>query len=1182
MIYPKIPNAFVVIDLSSNKFEGGIPESIATLKKLQSLNLSNNHLSGRIPSLIENLTDLESLVACLALPLHCAKQGKNVLLHLIITMAASSQKYSSGFLTLLVLASSFLPMHVLTSTPPPCHRDESFALLQFSQSFVLDRSASFDLSAHPKVISWNQHGGNGDCCLWDGVECDENTGHVIYLDLSSSWLYGSISSNSSLFNLVHLQRLNLADNDFNHSQIPSEFRYLSQLTYLNLTSSGFHGQIPSEISHLTRLTSLDLTGSVDEINGRLLELTGLGLERLVQNLTHIEELYLDNVDISSAVPSNIANLSALTSLHLGNCGLLGRFPNRIFELPNLQDLNMGMNENLLGYLPEFQRSSPLKILWLESTNFSGQIPASIGNLHSLTTLNFALCNIGGQLPYSLGNLTNLSILRLKQNHFFGQIPSSFANLTKLTNLTLSNSNLTCGSLSWLGEKTKLTLLGIGKCSINGEIPHVLANLSRLDALNLQSTNLSGRIPHWLANLTRLTALSLENNELQGPIPASISKLVNLEQLALERNQLTGIIDFDLFFSLENLVDLGLSYNNFSMLNETSPNATLPKWRNIALASCNLREFPNFLRYQHKMAYLDLVGNNIHGKIPSWLWNTGRETLWHIALGYNFLTGFEGSPPISSLSNLKHIGMEFNQLQGPLPIPPPSIIEYFVFNNSLSGEMPIEFCNLPNLFSLDVSFNHLNGTLPRCLFNLGNSMNVLNLKCNYFHGSIPEASVNGSNLRMIDLSQNEFQGRIPISLANHTMLWILNLGDNQICDTFPSWLGALPKLQVLILRSNKLFGEIGRPASNVDFSMLRIIDLSNNHFTGILPSEYFQIWNDMRAFEEKELSYMEASIPLLRSDYWTFYYIFNIQLALVNKGRYMIYPKIPNAFVVIDLSSNKFEGGIPESIATLKKLQSLNLSNNHLSGRIPSLIGNLTDLESLDLSNNMLLGEIPPQLTQLTFLSFFNVSQNNLSGHIPQGKQFGTFENNSFEGNMGLCGKPLSKTCGNVGESPPLAPTNEDDENSGGSSVYIQWMIIAIGYGSGLVVGLIFGRRFTTWKHEWFVETFSRRQRKRRQIRRRQITRGRQICCQCQISNLEEISRFLILECCISYSLLVSLAVVCVCNQLARLKTEAVLMPSEFKTRLELEFCSLILTVSSPGCVIAVQGVPDLQSFIYFS
>ncbi|XP_038708562.1 receptor-like protein 6 [Tripterygium wilfordii] len=1005
-----------------------------------------------------------------------------LLLYLIIPMAFSLLNLLR-FMSLISFLSLFLAIHLSSFIPPPCHRKECLALLQFKQSFFLNKSASIDPSAFPKVNSWRQNGENCDCCLWDGVECDENTGHVIGLDLSSSCLYGPISSNSSLFNLVHLQRLNLADNDFNRSRIPSEFRFFLQLRHLNLSSSGFHGQIPSEISELSRLTSLDITGGADQSDGRLLELKSHDLDRLVQNLTRIQELFLDNVGIYTAIPDNIANLSSLTSLHLGNCGHHGRFPVRVFELPNLQDLSVGMNENLFGYLPEFhRRAPPLKRLWLEGTNFSGRLPDSIGSLRSLTLLNLALCNFRGPLPSSLGNLTNLTFLKIRNNNFSGQIPSSFANLTQLSSLSLSENDLSCGSLSWLVKLTKITHLSLGQCNITGEIPRALANLTQLDTLILDSNHLSGRIPHWLANLTRLSVLSFESNELHGPVPDLISKLVNLDHLNFKNNHLSGIVNLDQFFTLKRLSYLDISYNNFSLLNETSPNATRSKWRILGLASCNLRDFPTFLRYQDKLEYLDLTGNKIHGQIPSWFWDIGRETLQSIKLGFNFFTSFDQSSSISHFSRLQVLQLQSNKLKGPLPLPPPSIVEYSVSNNSFTGEISSMFCNLPHLYSLDLSFNNLSGMLPQCLFKLGNNLAVLNLDSNFFRGTIPETFVNESKLKMIVLSHNKLQGRIPISIANHTMLEILDLGHNKIRDTFPSFLGALPNLQVLILRCNKLFGAIGKPATSSEFSMLRILDLSFNYFTGMLPSEYFRIWNGMRIFDVHEFSYMEVSKTVRIPDYLTIVKI-GIPLSLVTKGIDVVYVKIPNAFVAIDLSSNRFEGEIPESITTLKKLLSLNLSKNRLSGRIPSLIENLTELESLDLSNNMLSGEIPQQMTQLTFLSFFNASHNNLSGHIPQGKQFDTFENSSFEDNLGLCGKPLSKMCGNAGESPPSPPTSEDDEGSGGSSVYIQWMVTAIGYGSGLVVGVVFGLRFTTWKHEWFVETFSRRQPKRRGNRR---------------------------------------------------------------------------------------------------
>ena len=75
--------------------------------------------------------------------------------------------------------------------------------MQFKESFIFNRSASDDPSAYSKVSSGMIR--SNDCCPWDGVESDENTGHVISLDLSSSYLYGSINSSNSLFQLVHFQ-----------------------------------------------------------------------------------------------------------------------------------------------------------------------------------------------------------------------------------------------------------------------------------------------------------------------------------------------------------------------------------------------------------------------------------------------------------------------------------------------------------------------------------------------------------------------------------------------------------------------------------------------------------------------------------------------------------------------------------------------------------------------------------------------------------------------------------------------------------------------------------------------------------------------------------------------------------------------------------------------------------------
>ncbi|KAE8714527.1 Receptor like protein 33 [Hibiscus syriacus] len=136
------------------------------------------------------------------------------------------------------------------------------------------------------------------------------------------------------------------------------------------------------------------------------------------------------------------------------------------------------------------------------------------------------------------------------------------------------------------------------------------------------------------------------------------------------------------------------------------------------------------------------------------------------------------------------------------------------------------------------------------------------------------------------------------------------------------------------------------------------------------------------------------------------------------------------FTAIDFSSNGFHGKIPEAIGELCAIQMLNLSHNSFTGHIPQSLGNLVQLESLDHLSNKLSGRIPSQLTNLTFLEVLIFSQNNLVGPIPYEKQFNTFETDSYQGNLGLCGFPLTKQCGS-GEGPeqPAKMIREDDGGS---------------------------------------------------------------------------------------------------------------------------------------------------------
>ncbi|KAF3952819.1 hypothetical protein CMV_021673 [Castanea mollissima] len=359
-----------------------------------------------------------------------------------------------------------------TSSQHRCLPDQSSALLQLRKEFVEERIYSdeyepFDYynGSYPKMKSWKA---DGDCCsTWDGVTCDAHYGHVIGLDLSKSWLCGPLNSNSSLFRLRHLRKLNLALNNFSSSTtIPSEFGQLVRLTHLNLSRSFLHGRIPLEISWLSNLVSLDLSFNYfvysvgADFYETYLKLRRNDLEALVQNMTYLRELHLDYVNISSSLPQSLANFSSLTSLSLSWCILLGEFPSDIFLLPKIQAIDVSGNNNLIGFLPNFRSSSSLKQLRLSSMNFSGELLDAIGNLKSLNFLDLSQTYFSRELPNSIGNLESLSHLDLSWAIFLGVLPNSIGNLKSLSHLDLSEANFF------------------------GELPNSIGNLKSLKHLDL--------------------------------------------------------------------------------------------------------------------------------------------------------------------------------------------------------------------------------------------------------------------------------------------------------------------------------------------------------------------------------------------------------------------------------------------------------------------------------------------------------------------------------------------------------------------------------------------------------------------------------------------------------------------------------------------------------------------------
>ena len=569
----------------------------------------------------------------------------------------------------LLLSSSFS----FSNSTKICPHGQALALLQFKQSFSIHNYNSWycdvlgDTSSYPKTEYWKE---GSDCCSWDGVSCDLVTGHVIELDLSCSWLSGSIHSNSTLFRFPHLQRLNLAFNYFSGSSVLDGFGRFSSLTHLNLSHSLFLGLISPEISHLSNLVSLDLTWNLGA------EFARDGFDSLVQNLTKLQKLHLSGISISSVFPNSLLNRSSLISLDLSECGLYGRFPDNDIHLPKLELLSLWENSNLNGNFPRFSENNSLINLDLSFTNFSGELPASTGNLKSLQTLDLSDCQLFGSIPASIENLTQITSLSLDGNHFSGKIPNIFDNLRNLISLSLSWNNFSGQIPPSIGNLTNLYGLYFSHNQLEGAIPSPENEngFSSLSFVRLGYNLFNGTIPSWLYNLPSLVELDLSHNkfighigefqfdslekidlsmnELHGSIPTSIFELVNLSSLKLFSNNLSGVLETSKFEKLINLTYLDLSNNMLSLTMSVHSNSMLP---NIQI--------------------LDLSHNNISGILS---WNVGKDTLRYLNLSYNLISGFEMLPR----SSMEILYLHSNLLQGPLPTPSNS--NFFFFQSPITN------------------------------------------------------------------------------------------------------------------------------------------------------------------------------------------------------------------------------------------------------------------------------------------------------------------------------------------------------------------------------------------------------------------------------------------------------------------------------------------------------------------
>ncbi|XP_021724122.1 leucine-rich repeat receptor-like tyrosine-protein kinase PXC3 [Chenopodium quinoa] len=230
------------------------------------------------------------------------------------------------------------------------------------------------------------------------------------------------------------------------------------------------------------------------------------------------------------------------------------------------------------------------------------------------------------------------------------------------------------------------------------------------------------------------------------------------------------------------------------------------------------------------------------------------------------------------------------------------------------------------------------------------------------------------VEVLDLSSRWLRGNVTLISDLKALKW-LDLSNNYFSGPIPTVFGSLAELEFLDLSTNKFVGSI--PIEFGKLQNLKALNLSYNILVGGIPDELAALveLQDFQVSGNK----LNGSIPKWVGN------LTNLRVFAAYEND--LGGEIPDSLgsvselELLNLHSNSLDGSIPEGLFAKGKLEFLVLTQNRLTGTIPELIGSCDNLSSIRVGNNNLIGSIPKSVGNLTSLTYFEANNNNLSGEI---------------------------------------------------------------------------------------------------------------------------------------------------------------------------------------------------------
>ena len=146
-----------------------------------------------------------------------------------------------------------------------------------------------------------------------------------------------------------------------------------------------------------------------------------------------------------------------------------------------------------------------------------------------------------------------------------------------------------------------------------------------------------------------------------------------------------------------------------------------------------------------------------------------------------MTGTIAETISSNKPNLYTLDLSYNNLEGTIPDTITDLLslkELEMSNNRLTGYLPTGFDKLINLENIFLQKNQLVGTIPQAVFGADSQLKNLWLEENSFSGSLPQSLSDLVNLEHLKIARNFFQGTVPQDLCDK--LASKNSSDEEKC------------------------------------------------------------------------------------------------------------------------------------------------------------------------------------------------------------------------------------------------------------------------------------------------------------------------------------------------------------------------------------------------------------------